>query len=397
MAFRMRHWIEVVAVGCALVAIGQLPPEAPGAVVRPAPTALAGRRHQLGMDVERTRALLQRLRWADSLPPLLASGATGGVDVGGPPELADSTLMGIRDRVEVERGELGVIDPDMLFGYYIQFPDQGAPSAGGVPPLGAGNMAGTVDGRPYCITVTRISRNLLATGIYARHPQITPYAPGSRTGLLGACGPFVQFGLPGSHVAAWLKNGGIAFAYGGDPASSALPDLWLPRSTVPAFARTEMRTIPGPALHLDACLAGRDSACLEIALRGAQDVGSPGASSSDSVARFVANRSPFYLLRAGRQTSSFGEPGLYLLADLEREFGPAAFRRFWTSNQDVPTAFRNAFGLDMGHWLVRWTADHVYHYRAGPSLPRSAVAGSILLVLLCGGIAGAWATRRSVR
>jgi hypothetical protein len=393
----MKYWMGLVLAGCALVAIEELPPEAPSLASRPAPTATRKRMQVLRSEVQQTQALIQRLRWADSLPARLASEADHGRAVGAPPEIQDSAVAGIRRRLSREWTSLSTVDPHVLFGYYVQFRDQG--EAPGVPtaPLSSSvpeTMAGTVGGRPYCVTLALIARRDLARPMYAR--VMAPYRSESLYGLIGACRPFVEFGLPGPRIAEWLKDGGIAFAQADAAAQPDNPLTRAFRSWRPVPESAMWWTIPSSDVVLDGCFAGRSEMCRRIALGALQGVDAFGTHHDDGAARFVTERAPFYRVGDAHAMTAFGYPGRYLLADLERAYGPDEFRRFWTSNEDVPQAFQDAFGMDMGDWIVQWARANLYHYRAGPSLPRSAAGGGLLLLALCGTIAGAWATKRRV-
>ncbi len=410
MAFGMKHWLGLAVAGCALVAIHELPPRTMEYGSRPAPTPTMTRVQRLTADVYRTEGLYQRLRWADSLPALLAADARDGVAVGGPPQLGDSVLAAIRDRVAAERAQMGPLDPEMLFGYYVQPAEQDAPSGlRGVPYQSSfpETMAGTVDGRPYCASVAVVDGAQLSDAFYVKDRFMSPNALGSWRAFLGACRPFLRFGLPGPRIAAWLKRGGISFAEGGTAAATdeAVTFYSTPKGhTLMAIAQlhgaasgeswASRWTIPGPDLPLDRCLAGRADACLQLALH--EPASRLDAVFSDATDSFIADRSPFYRVGGAYTAWVFGYTERYLLADLQQQFGPAAFQRFWTSDEDVPTAFHDAFGVDMGTWLVRWTRANLYTYRAGPSLPRSAAFGGFILLVLCGAIAGRWATKRRV-
>jgi hypothetical protein len=87
-----------------------------------------------------------------------------------------------------------------------------------------------------------------------------------------------------------------------------------------------------------------------------------------------------------------GVPSSVLLADLEDEFGTAAVRGFWTSDEPVERAFRTAFGTDPGSWTRRWLAG--YYANAGravgplPALPTTLSVAALLAAAaaLAGGV-----------
>ncbi|NIP82261.1 MAG: hypothetical protein GWM90_24795, partial [Gemmatimonadetes bacterium] len=74
-----------------------------------------------------------------------------------------------------------------------------------------------------------------------------------------------------------------------------------------------------------------------------------------------------------------------ILGALLTEFGPDSFRRFWTSDDDVGSAFQAAFGLPAGDWVHRWVTERLGVVEAGPG-----VAGAdVLLSLVALGLAAA--------
>ena len=83
-------------------------------------------------------------------------------------------------------------------------------------------------------------------------------------------------------------------------------------------------------------------------------------------------------------------------ADLVTEFGPDAFKAFWTSELEVPDAFRSAFGLGMDEWMLSWVTANFGMSKAGPGLTRSAGFGGLLAMSALAIIGGAWARRRRV-
>ncbi len=399
MAFRMKYWIGLVAVGCALVAIHELPPEAPYFSARPLPTATHRRMETLRTEVQRNQALLQRLRWTDSLSTLLLKDAQGGVAVGGPAWLPERIRHDIRQRLMGEKARLRPADANVLFGYYVQpWNQSAAPDVPTAPLDGPApeTLAGTVDGQPYCITLVLTKGRLVRDGRYVGIFR-GAWSAGPMSSTMGACRPFVQFGLPGPRIADWLKKGGIAFAQAATPPAQS--DAGMP-PWMAAPRPTTWRTLGSPHVLLDGCFSGHEDACLHVALEGLPRTGlpgtAPGNSVDDAVARFVTARTSFYRVGGAHWLSAFGFPSRYLLSDLERQFGPKAFGRFWTSQENVPQAFHDAFGMKMGDWLAQWARANTYHYRSSPSLPRDAAVGGFLLLAVCGAIAGAWATKRSV-
>ena len=77
---------------------------------------------------------------------------------------------------------------------------------------------------------------------------------------------------------------------------------------------------------------------------------------------------------------------LYALSDLVVEFGTDRFAAFWTSEQPVPEAFTDAFGLSLSEWLQKWAVNQFGPIRNGPGVPApSYVLGIFLSVVFVGG------------
>jgi len=85
-----------------------------------------------------------------------------------------------------------------------------------------------------------------------------------------------------------------------------------------------------------------------------------------------------------------------ILSDLEREFGSDAFRTFWKSEGDVATAFRSAFGVEAGEWLLGWVERRQGLTPRSPAPTLPTTFAGLLTVALMTGLASTWHTRRQV-
>jgi hypothetical protein len=94
--------------------------------------------------------------------------------------------------------------------------------------------------------------------------------------------------------------------------------------------------------------------------------------------------------------SPFGYLDDTLFADMERQFGEEAFARFWSSDQEVPVAFRSAFGVELGEWVLDWVHDQIGVSRAGPGIPVGDLLVSVLALSTLAALACGAATRRRV-
>jgi len=388
----MKSWIGLVLAGCALVAVATLPPRAPRIDGRATSSAAERRAAALGSEVRRDHELLKRLRWQDSLPPLVIRRAVDGVAVVAPRQFPDSVLAAIRSQVMDEKKELGRTDPDVLFGYVFQPNDQSAQPGihtratyGPWPDV----MAGEAEGHPYCLAVVEVGRRTLDRPDGLRN-SMRWYLGSHRTEMMDVCRLVLRYGLPGTHVTSWLKAGASSFALSQGRASGAR--VWRTQwNGTSSAVLAQWLAHLSPSGPLRACLARRTEACL----REARVIHPQDSSRSVAIGVFIQTHSDF--LRASSPGSPpFSLAGGFLFADLEREFGSDAFGRFWRSNKSVQRAFHDAFGMNMDTWLLRWTARNLPTYRPGPSLAGMTTLGFLLLLGLCGGAAAVATARRSV-
>ncbi len=132
------------------------------------------------------------------------------------------------------------------------------------------------------------------------------------------------------------------------------------------------------------CLTGDEQACRNSVLNAERPV---SLGLGDDV--------PAFLHRdlSGGAFYTFEESLFY---DLEQEFGRDAFGRFWTSDQDVETAFHAAFGLPIGAWVMGWARARLGVYRMGPMPSLEAILISLGVISFFLTIAIAMGTRRKV-
>ena len=93
---------------------------------------------------------------------------------------------------------------------------------------------------------------------------------------------------------------------------------------------------------------------------------------------------------------SVGSLPLPLLDMAEREFGPEAFERFWTSELDVEAAFESAFAVDLEDWMLAQIQTLTGSEELPPAISAADAGGSVLFLFLMAGVA-VLATRRRGR
>ncbi len=389
MAFGMKHWIGLTAVGLAVVGVSLLPPASPTwtswtvAIPRTQEEIHA---EALGKEVTRMQHLVQRRAWADSLSAVAMAQAEDGLAIGGSPELLnEDRMIGLKARLDFEVASRGPIRPDVTLGVFAQSRLQSWPGATRLadPRVTEELFVGQRDGRTYCL-------NLLI----ARRPGGAIQALGewnrsAGSNVLGACTIVARYGHPGPEILAWLKDGGVLF--GSAPADLPPPStqgIWEGRGKVLFGVRMGQFASTG-RIYDDECRAGIPSGCQEAFEH-------PYVDSYQSSFRYLTANSDLVATSISRYSSPFGPMSAYVLADLEADFGSDAFERFWQSDRSVSEAFEEAFGTSAGEWMVGWVDDNLGIRDAGPDVKKGSLFQIMLLLSFCGGIGAFCSLRRSV-
>lgn len=224
-------------------------------------------------------------------------------------------------------------------------------------------------------SITRSGPYVVCTAIIggrlALRPQVSVYES-TLDDTMGPCLLLAEFGPPGQGVGQWLAATRFAPARSnawlrrprqfldGDRGTPWMPAYlvndWDISSAggldVVGLARTAAWML-SPPYHQGAqalrCLNGDEAACAS-AVR--QPVGlSPDVPEDLTYGRGLA-------ARAGGRNTLFTPRilGEWFLSDLIREEGRERFAKFWTSDLPLETAFREAFGRDLGAWTRWWAA-----------------------------------------
>ena len=201
---------------------------------------------------------------------------------------------------------------------------------------------------------------------------------------LAPCALLAKFGRPGPHIERWLSGKGFDFATYFSPTGRSVPVEALPEDADPvAYVLFEMEWSLYGTMPLGVqCLNGRIAEC-------ASAVFSSRAASRPARAGFHTAAMPW--------RAPFGTLTRSYIADLYREIGPEAFRRFWTSDQPFDRALQEATGMSVGAWTHQWAVGRRAFFRAGPLPEQRSVIRVTGLALLLLGSAVIYSTRRSVR
>jgi hypothetical protein len=357
------------------------------------PPAVA-RWKELAAEVRRTENQIQKMRWADSLATLAVATQVDGLAVGAPagprefegfgvvpwitPEHLDTTREVLADRLAqaVPGGS------DVVFGYFIQ-PSAFAAVPGARPDIRATTLLflGHKGETPICLVVKSTSGPVDPSTYRAQYQG--RYIPD--LGMWNGCRLAARYGLPGARISTWLERGGMAFGATG-PGTGIRDAEASPDKVV----RLNLFGSSGRFLARERCLAGVVDGCAMLFLT---PYGAGGSLDDRGVG--ILN-SPVSWSDVGSYYSPFGRDDDYLLWDLEREFGPDRFGRFWTSEAGVGEAFQAAFGEPVGEWMARWVATHIGHIQRGAGPAKAAYPGTMALLLFSTLVAGLWARRRRV-
>jgi hypothetical protein len=395
MAFGMKHWMGLTTLGLLLVCVWKLPPT--GLEPRDDEFVLpeVRRAEALNEDIERAHRAIMHLRWSDSLSALTVGTAVDGLVVGFPENREDLAADGahqasvdlseekkeeLRRRV---RDEVAALTPraDVSFGYYLQPLDHGAVEGFKVRTWGQSTYVGAREEGAYCIQVYA-DQHLRDVDVGR---PVTAFSEG-RTNAAGACRPYLKYGMPGRHVGEWMARGASDFALA--PAPPADPSFSAYRPVRRTFFGLNFFGFRAQSVEVDRCLAGIPEGCLETVTSERTLMGRNGLEPYATDAVLLEGIRSWF--------SPFGNRDDYLLADLEAAFGPERFQRFWSSEQELPEAFRAAFGVELGEWVVSWVGGGMETTPPGPGLSKSAALGSMLAVSLMAALAGAWARKRRV-
>lgn len=389
MSIGMKTWISLVVGLSTLVSLQLLPPRAFEGGVNDEPEELRTLA-ELRREVRQTHDAIQALRWRDSLAALAFDIADDGMVVAGASHLVrDEILTIIRRRTRKELDGLDV-EPSTVVGVIIQ-PSDFASSRG----IGRGarletmTLMGRTPKGSYCLRVVvasdRVSPNHPAFRLRYREDRSIA------SNTLYACRLVAQYGAPGTEVRNWLRRGAVDFAGELVEDKASLNAAIAYRTRLPLLLSGIRRaSLPRLSIEAEQCLAGMERACGEIFL-------DPEGTASVFRNRNVMRESlPF--IRATRFTygSPFGSYDDFLIQDLQRQFGPERFRRFWTSELPVDQAFEAAFSTSPGAWTKAWALEHIGAEAAGPGLAESTALGAFLLLVSCGALVGLVSRRRTV-
>jgi hypothetical protein len=184
--------------------------------------------------------------------------------------------------------------------------------------------------------------------------------------ILGPCAYFAAFGSPGSYIEEWLESTDFLTAM--YPAWAVDPEPLGPLSP------EQQRFVRRYEVELYGCAAGNRQACrLGLLLAPARRYW------LYAVSRWIVGaRNYQFYARLGPNSGRF-------LSDLLVDMGEKRFARFWSSEDDLETAFAEAFGVELEDWMMRWARIQVGQVDGPVPALSSALLGLLLAGVFVGG------------
>ena len=388
MAHWMKYWATLIAVGCGLIALWLLPPDPPrGARNYVPPTEAQEVKLELRREAERLNGVLKRLHWLDSLTHVFADAQPdeNGVIVSFPVGIDAATAKEVRAVVAREIDRLEIKDTEYVLAVARPNGHSGNHEAFGLTVRTLQEFYALRGGDPkVCLTLRPYAGSNPQNALW-RYGW-SPNAGASN--ILGPCAYYLLYGTPGPAIETWLSSGAAQFGVRhaksrdpfADPETSSLARIFLRVGNRAPFGIR--RSVRYPGAH--DCLAGDEQACRNSVLDAKRPV---SLRLGDDLPAFL-HRDP-----SGGAFYSFEESLFY---DLEQEFGRERFTRFWTSDQDVETAFQAAFGVPIGEWVMGWAQARLGTYRMGPMPSLEAILISLGVISFFLTIAIAMSKKRKV-
>ncbi|MCK5650045.1 MAG: hypothetical protein KAJ42_01650 [Gemmatimonadetes bacterium] len=407
MAFGLNRWISYVALCLIIAAAWALPPRRYGRNYYPSErTPEREQAVRLREEIGRLDRHYQRLLRRDSLVSMVRTAREEGRSCifGASGEYPTDSLHVLEEAFarEVDRVVGGT--PKVTAGLYLfrprEWTHEGLKEDGrGIPTYYSAYeefYAGSMDGISYCLLAFPV-RGRFSSAYRNLQPALPEVeAMAGANNMLGPCVFHLRYGHPSEAVFQWLRDGGYRLAQE-QVSYEARRQLEYYRDLYDVNRVFGIRIGYRFSIDAEACLAGDADACE----RSIVDIANPRSDGRE-----------FYAARFGIPVSQVDMPvsyydyryfwGLYggfdraLLADIETEFGPERFQRFWTSEEEFAEAFESAFGVPLGDWVMKWAQERLGKIETTPTLPLQASALSLLIMGLFAALVGVVAQRRVV-
>ncbi len=407
MAFGLNRWISYVALCLIIAAAWALPPRRYGRNYSPSErTPEREQAVRLRQEIGRLDRHYQRLLRRDSLVSMVgtAQGEGRSYVFGASGEYDADSLRVVEEAFsrEVERVVGGT--SKVTAGFYLYRPrewtHEGLKEDGRGITLYYGGYeefyAGSEDGEAYCLQAFPV-RGQFSSVYRNLQPVLAEVeAMGGANNMLGPCIFHLRYGHPSEAVFQWLRDGGYRLAQE-RVSYEARRQLELFRERYDWMRIFGARVGYRFSIDAETCLAGDADACERSIL----DIANPRSDGRE----FYASRFEIPASQVDMPVSYYDYryfPEIYggfdrgFLADIETEFGPDRFQRFWTSEEELAEAFESAFGVPLGDWVMSWAQERLGKIETTPTLPLQASSLSILIMGLLAALVGVVAQRRAV-
>jgi hypothetical protein len=158
--------------------------------------------------------------------------------------------------------------------------------------------------------------------------------------LVGVCGFFAAFGVPGAGVREWLEATDYRAARRSDWHVALAPAI-------------DGSSVYGVGAAGGQCLTGKPGACLDVLGIGRVGV-QAGGIAAGTPAFVLDGAGPISAADRVRYRSELGNVEVELLMSAVREFGPERFGQFWRSEAAPDVAFSSANGITLDAWTRQW-------------------------------------------
>ncbi|HJQ21360.1 MAG TPA: hypothetical protein VJ867_13515 [Gemmatimonadaceae bacterium] len=230
---------------------------------------------------------------------------------------------------------------------------------------------------------------------------------GSR--LLGPCGFYEWFGVPGRAMDEWLRGRTGGWSYGLVSAWRQDAPPWTPWRFYDVNPDMDWGVDFGFRLaSADVgvrCATGVARACEDALLGNAGN--SEPLFRETSVWSFEGDTrnvvSPKWGLGVNEYAflwysskAPLGPRGSWLLAAMAHDLGAERFQRLWSSPLPLRDAFQQASGVTLGDWVADWMRSTYGRQYRGPGAPPRSVALALIVAAVAVGYALVRASRRQV-
>ena len=404
MALTLWRWVAVSAVLCGIVTIAILrEPKAPlrnNYDLNP----FEGRENLARSHASAASERLRVMAILDSVKPLIGNDAPGQSRVFMSPNLRPNLrrILGLlMERAASARPSRPMIPVDVMFVLDTSREVRGVPRGGFGGVMRTDYLLPRANSSDRCVVLARLKvfpDPKTGRGVYAGL-----LGDATRARLLGPCGFYEWFGIPGPQVDGWLRtrgwNLGLASAWD-TPYPRWNPRQWWSRYNqfgFGIFGVWPVREVMSPRGY--ACAAGAAVSCDLAVVNGPSPavdviigvkVWSTGIVSPR--ASVNGNDRPWWY----PSSEELGPREWTILAEMARTLGPDGFAKMWRSDLPIREAFRAAAGMELGEWTQEWSQRLYGPQGRGPGISMSSATMGLMVVVVAFAFAVGMVQRRRV-